>query len=128
MKYLFSLAAAFLLSATSAHAGRVLWIDASMVSSYQFKEAGNCKIVSLGVGKETYTHRVCFGQDIVEADMNDMLTSPSQRSCVIFERCRGNYCERTYGSRSEKTKLMLVIGAKNVIEDYRAKRDIGACQ
>lgn len=117
-----------MISAHQARAGKLLWIDSTMVDSYEHVRAdGNCEKFSLGVQGTTYWIRVCGGQAIVKEDMNSLITSPRSVDCVKYETCRGNQCHREYGIRREDIKMLLVIGKNGQLETYKMKAEKGPC-
>jgi hypothetical protein len=82
--------------------------------------------VTIGVAGKEYKFRACALQAIVRDQMNALLTSPRSQECVKVERCRGNYCERTYGVREVRTEMLMVVtGSK--IDTYKVKDILGPC-
>lgn len=117
-----------ILLAGTAHAGKVVWVDSSLVTSYSYHYGQDCDSFDLGAGGQVYTFRFCALQSIVQGDLDAMLTSPAKQECVKFESCRNGQCYREFGTREESVKLMLLVGARNKIETYKVKRDLGPCQ
>ncbi len=117
------------LFSTPAHAGKLLWVDSSMLTSLDWKyDRDGCLDLRLGVDGKLYSQKYCSGQAIIADTMNSLLTSPQTRECVKREICRGHYCEREYGTRLEHYKLLLIVNDKNQIESMKPKRELGSCQ
>ena len=116
-----------ILSLPQVNAGNLLWVDSSMVSSYEHT-FGNCDRFTLGIGENKYWFDACGGQLVVKSYMESILTSPATRECVKTEDCRGNRCYREFGTRPETFKLLLVIGKKDQIDSFKIKLDVGSCR